>query len=159
MYYALNIYPQFEKSVAKQIDAIRNEYDPTAAVCTPHITVLFPTPARVGKTPLINHIGTVLSDFKPFEVQLSGFHKSDDHWLFLTLDKGRTEVRRMYQRLYSGVLSEFGRDHTKFIPHLGLGLFLKSGVNYNWNDPRDVDLDSNRFTEALRRARRLPLPE
>ncbi len=158
MYYALTIYPRLDHAASDQIAAIRSEYDPTASFIEPHITVLFPTPGRVEERALIRHLEKVLSSFQPFEIQLSGFHKSRDHWLFLTLDKGRAEVRRMYQRLYTGILAEFCRDHTKFIPHLGLGLFLKKGTNYDWSHPCDENFDEQRYKEALQKAMALPLP-
>lgn len=158
MYYALNIYPRLDPDVEQRIAEIRDDFDPTASFAKPHITVLFPTPARVGKGALIRHIEGVLTAFAPFAIELSGFHKSRDHWLFITLKAGEAEVKRMYQALYSGILTEFGRDVSRFVPHLGLGLFLRQGVNYDWNNPRKSDLDEKRYREALRRAESLPLP-
>ncbi|MGB5550575.1 MAG: 2'-5' RNA ligase family protein [Thermoanaerobaculia bacterium] len=77
----------------------------------------------------------------PFEVRLGGFHRSPDHWLFLLLQKGNRAVKKLYSALYTGLLAELRRDDLEFIPHLGLGLFLKEGATYNWNDPRSYDLD------------------
>lgn len=158
MYYSLSIYPKLDSKFGAAIDAIRSRYDPTAAVAKPHITVLFPTPARVGRQRLVDHIETALRGFHPLKIELAGFHKSPDHWLFLTLGEGEEQVRRLYDKLYSDLLEQFRRDPKLFVPHLGLGLFLRNGMVYDWNSPRDSDLDKELYEQAMKEASALPLP-
>jgi 2'-5' RNA ligase len=158
MYYALNFYPQLGTELSESIDAIRRQYDPTSGFTKPHITVLFPVPGSVGEGQLISHIQNVLSGWSPFEIRLGGFHKSRDHWLFLTLKEGETQVKKLYQALYTGILAEYRRDDIEFVPHLGLGLFIKEGSTYDWDNPRESDFDRERYEEALCRAKALPLP-
>lgn len=158
MYYAMGFYPQFGAELAEAIGAIRRAYDPMARFVGPHVTVLFPVPGSVGEDRLINHIRNVLSGWVPFKIRLGGFHKSHDHWLFLTLEAGAAEVKRLYQSLYTGILAEYRRDDIKFVPHLGLGLFVKEGATYNWDNPQESDFDQVRYEEALRKAKGLPLP-
>jgi hypothetical protein len=100
----------------------------------------------------------VLSDLSPFRIKLGGFYRSRDHWLFLTLKEGEAKVKKLYDALYVGVLGEYRRDDLEFVPHLGLGLFLKEGCAYDWNNPQESDLDRARYEYALRRAQALPLP-
>lgn len=158
MHYALTIYPELSAELSDAIRAIRAKYDPTARFVGPHITVLFPVPDRVGKEQLIDHIAAVLRDQSPFDITLGGFHKSRDHWLFLILQDGADTVRAIYRRMYTGILSEFRRDDIDFVPHVGLGLFLKDGCVYDWNNPQEADLDRERYDVALEKARALPLP-
>jgi 2'-5' RNA ligase len=158
MYYALGFYPRLSTELAEAIGAIRRAYDPTVRFVKPHITVLFPVPEIVGEGRLVSHIGNVLSDWSPFDIQLGGFHKSHDHWLFLTLEAGGGHVKSLYQSLYTGILAEYRRDDIEFVPHLGLGLFVKEGTTYNWDSPQESDFDRARYEEALRLVRELPLP-
>lgn len=158
MYYALNIYPRLSDELLDSISAIRKDYDPTAPFTKVHITVLFPVPGRVGEETLIDHIENVLNDWSPFEIELGGFHKTHDHWLFLTLSDGADQVKKLYRQLYSGMLEEFRREDIEFVPHIGLGLFMKAGTNYDWNNPKEADFDGGRYDEAMSRAKSLPLP-
>jgi 2'-5' RNA ligase len=157
MYYALILYPQLGLELSELIDALRREYDPTSGFTRPHITVMFPVPEGLGEAELVRHIHNVLSDSAPFEIRLGGFHKSDDHWLFLTLKEGEVQVKKLYHALYTGMLAEYRRDDIEFVPHLGLGLFMKEGSTYNWDNPRESDFDRERYEEALCRAKALPL--
>jgi 2'-5' RNA ligase len=158
MYYSVGIYPEAAVDLSEAIEAIRTDYDPVAHLIRHHITVLFPVPDRMGKEKCMNHVQTVLGGWSPFDIQLGGFHKSRDHWLFLTLQKGNDEIKQMYREFYSGILAEFRRDDIEFVPHVSLGHFLKPGCTYDWNNPKESDFDSERYEEALRRARELPLP-
>jgi 2'-5' RNA ligase len=158
MYYALVFYPRFDPDPARAIGAIRREYDPTSAFVEPHVTVLFPVPAGVGEGRLIDHIGRVLAAWRPFEIRLGGLHRSRDHWLFLTLSEGEDQVKKLYQALYTGILAEYRRADIEFVPHLGLGLFVKTGSTCDWNNPQEADLDRKRYDEALRRAKALLNP-
>jgi 2'-5' RNA ligase len=157
MYYTLSFYPQLSTDLSEAIAAIRREYDPTSPFAKPHITVLFPVPGSVGERRLVNHIQNVLSDWSPFEIQLGGFHKSRDHWLFLTLHEGAAQVKKLYRLLYTGMLEDYRSDDKEFVPHLGLGLFLKEGSIYNWDSPQESAFDRDRYEEALGQAKELPL--
>jgi 2'-5' RNA ligase len=158
MYYCLSFCPQLSYELAEAIEAIRRVYDPTSGFIIPHITLVFPTPGSVGELSLISHIQNVLTGWSPFEMRLGGFLKSSDHWLFLGLHEGEAEVKRLYRALHTGILAD-GRDVSKFVPHLGLGLFLKERCTYDWRHPRESDFDRKRYEEALRRAEVLPLSE
>lgn len=157
MYYALNFYPQLEAGLAQAITAIRRQYDPTVDHIKPHITVLFPVPATVGEASLTNHILNVLRDWQPFEIRLGGLLRSPDHWLFLTLAQGKDKVIQLYRSLYTGSLAEYRREDIELEPHLALGLFIKKGSTYDWNNPQAAEFDQARYDDASRQARELPL--
>ncbi|NIM49037.1 MAG: hypothetical protein GTO22_07230 [Gemmatimonadales bacterium] len=122
----------------------------------PHVTVLFPVPERVGLEHLVTHIQQVLSTWEPFEIRLGGLEKSPDHWLLLTLREGNDTVKELYRSLYTGILAEFRRDDIEFVPHVGLGLFLKRGATYDSWNPQESDLDEDEFEGALREAETWP---
>ncbi len=149
MPYALVHYPRIDRA---PIDAIRDRYDPTAHLIAPHITFLFPVPEHVGYQALVEHIERVLCDYAPFELSLAGFHKSPDHWLLLTVDEGARTVEEIYDALYAGLLMEYRADGIEFVPHLGLGLFLKSGEAYTPFEPRASAFDHVRYEVALEAA-------
>ncbi len=157
MYYALVFYPQLDSELREPIDQIRRKYDPTADRGEPHITIVFPVPDVVGEAELVSHIEDVLGDWRPFEIRLGGFHKSRDHWLFLTVAKGERQVKDLYQSLYTGILGDYRRDDIEFVPHLGLGLFINKGSTYDWDHPEEADLDRETYDEALQQAKALPL--
>ena len=160
MYYALVYIPQIGPKLEEVIHDIRQKYDPTVHQSKPHITVLYPVPDSVGEPQLISHIQSVLSEWSPFDIRLGGFHKSDDHWLFLTLTEGESQVKQLYRSLYTGILEKYRGDDTamrKFVPHLGLGLFMKKRSIYDWDNPQKADFDRHAYEDALQKAKGLPL--
>jgi len=160
MYYALVYIPQLGPKLEEVIHDIRQKYDPTVHQSKPHITVLYPVPDSVGEPQLISHIQSVLSEWSPFDIRLGGFHKSDDHWLFLTLTEGEGQFKQLHRSLYTGILEKYRADDTtmrNFVPHLGLGLFLKKGSIYDWGNPQEADFDQHAYEEALQLAKGLPL--
>ena len=159
MYYALIIYPRLSKELSQAIDEIRQIFDPTAGYLRAHVTVIFPVPASVGADRLINHIHHKLDSWEPFEIQLGGFQKSHDHWLFLRLVEGDVQIKQLYQAIYTGLLKEYRRPDIDFVPHIGLGLFIKEVAIYNWDHPNESDFDAVRYEDAMIMAKNLPLQE
>jgi 2'-5' RNA ligase len=155
MYYVMLFFPQFSPELSQSIAAIREVHDPTAQLVPPHVTLLFPIGSRFGAERLIDHLDDVTRQSRPFEIHFGSFSKSSDHWLFLELDHGSEQVRSLYRAIYSGSLEEYRNE--AFVPHLGLGLFLKPGVLYDWRHPRDADFDQVRYEAALKEAQSIPL--
>jgi hypothetical protein len=147
MSYGLLIYPEVDESL---FGSIRRTYDPTVDVIGPHIPVVYPVPESLGRQRLIAHIDGVLETCSPFEVSFGGLTRSPDHWLFLTLGRGREELARLYGELHTGPLEDCAAE--RYEPHLGLGLFLVQGATYDWERPRPEDFDAVRFEIAWRRA-------
>jgi len=162
MYYALVFYPQLGAELAESIDEIRQEYDPTWQLIKPHIDIAFPATKTLDQQLVVKHVGQVLTGWKPFAIRLSGFCKSEDHWLFLLLENGADKIRILNQDVYTGYLAEYrkrpGQPGYNTVPHLALGQFLKPGRRYDWRKPHASDFDENRYAEALPKAEALPLP-
>jgi hypothetical protein len=151
MYYAVAFYPDVDP---EPINRIRRKYDPTEPIIEPHIAVVFPVPESVGEDNLAHHVEGVLSSWKPFPVRMSGFKKSFDHWLFLTLEEGYDDVVRLYRELNTGILDTYRRDDIEFIPHISLGLFLEEGTTYDWEHPHRLVFDEEGYERALEEARK-----
>jgi hypothetical protein len=152
MFYVLLIYPNLDESL---VGRLRRRYDPTTDVIQPHVAVVFPVPESVGRDSLISHIEAVTADWRPFEIRLGGLNKSPDHWLFLTLTQGCESVRRLYRPLHTGVLAEFRIAESSFVPRLALGLFLREGATYDWENPRAETFDAETSQVALSEAQPL----
>lgn len=148
-YFFAGIFP--ERGV-EAIQDIRRKYDPTVAVVAPHITVLFPVPESVGEADLLSHLEAVCARRSPFEIRLGGFHRSDDHWLFLTLLQGAEDVRSLYLDAYSGILGQYRRADIHFVPHVGLGLFVQEGRRYQMGNPDSAPFDEAAYSVALAEA-------
>lgn len=156
MYFALVYYPDV---VVESLDAFRRKYDPTSSVLDAHLTIMFPVPGSVGLERLTEHLERTLRPWRPFSIRLDGVTKSQDHWLLLTPDEGRDDVVRLFEQIYTGPLAEYRREDIDFIPHIGLGLFVKKDVRYDMS-PGSLhpgDLDETRYREASREARALNL--
>ena len=154
MWYGLVHYPDI---VTRDIERIRRKYDPTAEVIGPHITVMFPVPEDVGKETVVRHISGVLAGWQPFPIHIKGLCRSWDNWLFLTLEEGRNEIIQMYEEIYRGPLLPYRRDDIEFIPHIGLGLFIKRAAAYDFKDPQRGTFDEEKYQAALEEAEVLNL--
>ncbi|MBL4937690.1 2'-5' RNA ligase family protein [Clostridium sp. YIM B02515] len=118
------IFPHFESGHV--IDEIREKYDPLANHVRPHITVVFPFESNITSEMLKEHIINVLSEFKPFELVISGITPSINfgRYLFLNVAKGSEEIIKIHRKLYTGVLEEYYPKWligNKFMPHMTVG--------------------------------------
>ena len=149
MYYVLLIYPSVDEAL---VGAIRRQYDPTVDVIAPHVPVVYPVLGGVGRDLLISHIRNVTSACAPFEIRLGALQRSADHWLFLTPVDGNEDLRRLHLRLHTGLLAESRATDRDYAPHVGLGLFLKTGATYDWRKHREEDFDAETYVAALHEA-------
>jgi len=154
MYYALVYFPNIDTS---HINQFRRKYDPTVDLIEPHITILFPVLDTVSGKSMVEHINNVLETWSPFQIHIHGFHKSWDHWLFLTLEEGGINIIRLNREIYSGILAPYRRDDIKYIPHIGLGLFVKNGADYNLKNPQQLEFDEVKYEAALKEVKTLGL--
>ncbi len=159
MHYVLLYYPEFDKKTEEKIEVFRRKYDPFVDCWKPHIPFIFPVPcSEIEEIKLTKHIETVLKNWKPFPIQIGGFQKSwDQVWLFLLLRKGNAEAIALHDELYNGMLSPYLRRDIKYIPHIGIGLFVRKGAQYDVLNPRKADFDARLYSQALREAESLEL--
>lgn len=154
MYYGLVHFPNIDTEL---IDHVRKKYDPTVDMIEPHITVMFPISDDIDEIELIDHISSILNKWNAFSIQIRGLIKSWDHWLFLTLEQGNDDVVRLNRDIYSGMLAKYQREDIEFIPHISLGLFTEHNDNYDFNDPKKMNLDSHKYEVALKEVESLNL--
>jgi len=158
MYYVLLYYPNFDKKTEENIEAFRRRYDPFADSWKPHIPFMFPVPCNeVEEAKLTEHVETVLKNWKPFNIRIGGFTKSWDHWLFLLLKEGNREAIALHDELYTGILLPYLRRDIKYIPHIGIGLFVRKNAGYNALNPKKVDFDAKLYSQALKEAESLKI--
>jgi hypothetical protein len=158
MYYVLVYYPEFDEKTEENIEAFRRKYDPFVDSWKPHVPFIFPVPcSEVEEEKITEHVETVLKNWKSFSIQLGGFRKSWDHWLFLLLKKGNEEAIALHDELYTGMLSPYLRRDIEYIPHVGIGLFVRKDAGYNVLDPEKVDFDAKLYSQASREAKSLKI--
>jgi len=155
---ALLYYPKFDRRTEESIRAFRMKYDPFADSWEPHIPFIFPVPCDiVDEGKFIKHVETVLKNWAPFSIRIGGFAKSWDHWLFLLLKEGNEEAIALHDELYTGALAPQLRRDIDYVPHTGIGLFVRKDVGYNVLDPKVVDFDAKLFSQALKEAESLKI--
>jgi 2'-5' RNA ligase superfamily protein len=143
-------------ALAKQVQSFREEYDPTARLIEPHLTIVLPS-AGLSKELVTRHVERVLRNWSLFTVQFTGLGKSWDHWLFLLVGKGNKDVVKLHDHLYAGVLAPQQRKGLEFIPHVGLGHFGTIGEPYDVTNPTAGTLDQQRYQRAITEASALKL--
>jgi hypothetical protein len=158
MYYALVYYPKFDRKTEENLEAFRRKYDPFVDSWKPHIPFIFPVAcSELEEAKITEHVETVLKNWKPFPIHIGGFRKSWDHWLFLLLNKGNEEAIALHDELYTGILSPYLRRDIEYIPHIGIGLFVRKDAGYNVLDPKKVDFDAKLYSQALKEAESLKI--
>ncbi|MDX1992094.1 MAG: 2'-5' RNA ligase family protein [bacterium] len=95
------------------------------AALPPHFTLVFPNES-VAEADLRLHVQTCAEDFAafPFVLRCALAVKeaaSDRFYLFLVLDEGFSQLVRLHDQLYSGILAPHLRLDLPFIPHITVG--------------------------------------
>jgi len=158
MYYVLLYYPRFDRKTGENIEAFRRKYDPLADSWKPHMPFIFPVPCtEVEEGKFTEHVETVLKRWKPFPIHIGGFAKSWDHLLLLLLREGNEKAIALHDELYTGILAPFLRRDIKYIPHIGIGLFVRKNAGYTALDPKIVDFDAKLYSQALKEAESLKI--
>jgi hypothetical protein len=159
--HAIVCYPEID---TERIELFRKKHDPTYKLIRAHITVVFGVDQSVSVKSLSDHVRMVLERWRSFDIELGGFAKSWDHWLFLTLTRGNEKVTRLHDELYEGILAPYLRRDIQFIPHIGLGEFVKEkemGLlrrkQLHLGNPSRIAFDETKYRTALREAQNLDL--
>lgn len=118
------IFPHFNNE--QLIDNIRKKYDPLAEHVRPHITLVFPFESDIETDKLQNHIATMISGIKPFQITLNGItpKASIGNYLFLNIKEGNNQIIEIHKNLYKGILKVFYPEWLKdidFLPHMTVG--------------------------------------
>ncbi len=142
---------------AEPIGSFRRKHYPTAHLIEPHLTLVFPVPAAIGRDAFREHVRGVVTRTPAFDIRLKGLDKSWDHWLFLAVAEGLDKVVALHDALYTGILRPHLWTEQPYVPHVGLGHFA---VEQDTRDPLELRpraFDRARFTKARREAEALQL--
>ena len=121
------IFPEFKN--INIIDELREKYDPLANHVRPHISLVFTFESNLTSIELNEHLKKVLDGTKCFKLTLQDIIKIDNPlgmYLFLSIKEGSEEIKKMNQKLYTGILQTYKADwlnEETFIPHMTIGNF------------------------------------
>ena len=126
-------YPELEESDFNWIQLYRKENDDLYyKVVDPHFTLIFPT-TNIDEDQFIEEIKNKSKNVHQieFEIRCATINKdafSDYYYEFLVPDKGYSDIVKLHDKLYSGILSKCLRLDIDFIPHIGIGDSLESNI-------------------------------
>ena len=153
VFYASACFPMINTT---KLETFRKKYDPHYTLIKPHITLIFPIyDALISRKSLSDHIKSIVNNWKPFNIELGGFTKSWDHWLFLIVKNGNKEMIQLHDELYQGILSPYLRNEFEYIPHISLGHFIKKNSQNNQRTTNDDIFDESLNKLALEEAESL----
>jgi 2'-5' RNA ligase len=119
-------YPKISDKNYKWIQSIREQNDKNLChVVGPHFTLVFPT-LNFDIKSITDHISMVVESVKPIQFSIHGttivknpFRESTN--LFLIADQGNSDIIKLHDKLYTGVLFKELRLDIPFIPHITIG--------------------------------------
>ena len=115
-------YPSISASDSAWIQSIRQQHDPQFELVAPHFTLVFPTDG-VEVDEFSHHVRSQIRGQAPiaFEVRCALVVKdalgAATH-TFLVPDQGFSDLVKLHDRLYSGILAPHLRLDLPFIPHI-----------------------------------------
>jgi 2'-5' RNA ligase len=111
----LAIFPEMNTA---GVERFRGRWDPLATEVPARITVAFPFEWPRPVSALAHALQPVLAACTPFALELSSPTVWQDEYLFLLVDEGREQVRRLHEAIYSQALRGAPRP-SHFRPHVG----------------------------------------
>lgn len=140
------------------MDRFRSEFDPSAAVIAPHITLVFPISAKeVSLHELTDHVSQIARATKRFSAHMCETQLSWDNYLYLTPRVGKIELVNLHAALYGGMLSHYLRHDLTFVPHITLAHFAAPSAHYSLDAPQASHLDSDRYANAQKKVQTMDL--
>jgi len=126
MAYLVVAYPNISQKSLNWIQNYRKENDPRFySMVNPHFTIVFPISA-FSKDDFVAEIKKQTEGLKKidFEIKISTINQDISggyYHEFLVPDKGYSDIIRLHDKLYSGVLAKHMRLDIDFIPHISIG--------------------------------------
>ena len=119
-------FPQLQQKDYNRIQSIRQKYDERYfSIIEPHFTIVFPV-FNCDRQLFIDHAADICKDIKTikFTIRTTTIVKdsfSDYTDIFLVPDEGNSDIIKLHDKLYSGILAKELRLDIPFIPHIGIG--------------------------------------
>jgi 2'-5' RNA ligase len=118
-------YPIIADRYFEWIQAVRSEYDKlNFQTIDPHFTLVFPV-ANLEREIFVSHVKRSIENIPSFEFVIRCATICDDAFsnhthVFLVPDRGYSQLVKLHDRLYTGVLAQELRLDLPFIPHIGI---------------------------------------
>lgn len=115
-------YPHLADKDHGLIQSVRKTHDMNYDMIEPHFTIIFPI-SDIDISSFANHCRSCCREFHPFSVEMrcAVSHKdlrSDLWYTFLIPDEGSSNIVRLHDRLYRGILAAKLIPELTYIPHI-----------------------------------------
>jgi 2'-5' RNA ligase superfamily len=118
-------YPTISADDFAWIQEIRQQEDElNFSSIDPHFTLVFPI-IEIDRATLVSHAKQSLEGMQPFEFTLRCAVLCNDAFskythVFLVPDEGYSNIVKLHDRLYTGIIADELRLDIPFIPHIGI---------------------------------------
>ena len=119
-------YPKLAPKDYKRIQSIRLKYDKlNMKIIAPHFTFIFPV-ENIKQSILVDHVRPIIQNFPKIDFELNRFELSrtvfEGNWyIFLVPGKGRNNIIKLHDLLYTGLLAPELNSEYIFTPHITVG--------------------------------------
>ena len=123
---AVIAYPQLDKSNYQFIQEFRKTNDPLLySVVEPHISLVFPV-TGISENEFTTEILKQVEGYKPFDFVVRCAVVNKDSFLdyshtLLIPDEGFSNIVKLHDKLYDGILINERRLDIDYMPHIGIG--------------------------------------
>ncbi|EJS68749.1 2'-5' RNA ligase family protein [Bacillus cereus] len=104
-----------------EIESIRKIHDPLFSLIPPHITIVFPFEINISNDELKSHILDLSKGIGTIEIKFASRITSVGDYLFLKVEKGKEQIEKLHDKLYTGPLLQFLKRDIRYIPHVTVG--------------------------------------
>jgi 2'-5' RNA ligase len=118
-------YPNVPEAHQRFMDQVRDRHDPAYKdVVRPHFSLIFPV-RDIPEPSLLTHVQAVAAKHKSiyFTCRYAMTHddRASDNWyVFLVPDEGFSEIDRLHDDLYTGLLAPSLLLDRPYLPHIGI---------------------------------------
>jgi hypothetical protein len=118
-------HPEFQQSDFDWIQDYRRQHDKQFSIVDPHFTLVFAV-HDIHKDSFLNEVRQKTEGVHPFDFDLkvATINRDDSgsyYHEFLVPDTGYSNIVKLHDKLYSGLLAPYQRFDVDFIPHISIG--------------------------------------
>ncbi len=104
-----------------KIENIRQKHDPLFKLIPPHITIVFPFKSNISNGELKSHILNLSRGIGKIEIEFANRITSVGNYLFLEVERGKEQITKLHDMLYTEPLRQFLKEDIPYIPHVTVG--------------------------------------
>ena len=127
----------------------RNKYYFKADLVLPHVTFVFPFTFEGEIRDLENHIETTIKGIDAFNFSLESFSVSFDNHVFLDFQKGRENIQKIHDNLYTEILTPFLRKDIPYSPHITIATCNEENRNKILNELQGIFIPFKGKVESI----------